>query len=112
MMVHYDEQRNVWVFPVVNPDELAEPIGAPPTIPAAGPSTPGPTVANESKPTPDDPLAAMMAPPKRAPSSFKRPGATGGNYTPQGMASPLAATPPQVAVFNPKPSTKEEQKSD
>jgi hypothetical protein len=118
---YYDEKRKVWVFPGDNPDELAKPIGAPPTIPAAGPSTPGPTVANESKTTPNDPFAALMAPPKRAPSSFKRPGAPGGNYTPRGhpgisnsagMASPLAATPPQFAVFKPKPSTKEEQKSD
>jgi hypothetical protein len=118
---YYDEKRKVWVFPGDNPDELAKPIGAPPTIPAAGPSTPGPTVAEESKATPNDPLAAMMAPPKRAPSSFKRSGVPGGNSTPRGypgmsnsvgMASPLAATPPQFAVFKPKPSTKEEHKSD
>jgi hypothetical protein len=109
---YYDAKRKVWVFPGDNPDELAKPIGAPPTILAAGPSTPGPTVAKKS---PNDPLAAMMAPPKRVMSSSKRPGAPGGNYAPQGypgMASPLAATPPQFAVFKPKPSTKEEQKSD
>lgn len=118
---YYDEKRKVWVFPGDNPEELAKPIGAPPTIPFAGPSTPRPSVTEEAKEMSNDPLAAMMAPPKRAPSSSKRPGASGGNYTPQGypgmsnsagISSPLGATPPQFAVFKPKPSTKEEQKSD
>ena len=77
---------------------------------------------------PADPLAAMMAPPSRAPSALRRPGggagATPGRFPP-GMRPPMppgAATPagrppaapgapPSFAVFTPKPAAKKEDES-
>jgi hypothetical protein len=112
---YYDEKRKVWVFPGDDPDELVKPVGPPPTTPAIGKSEPTP----EPQATPNDPLAAMMAPPTRGrgPSSLKRPGAASG-MTPRGypgmpspgMASAAAAgAPPQFAVFQPKPANKDEK---
>jgi hypothetical protein len=107
---YYDEQRKVWVFPGENPDEVAKPVGPPPT--AA--TTPAPTP--QPKPAENDPLAAMMAPPSRAPSSLRRAGVPG---TPRGYPGtpgsrpPVTASgsspvvrPPQFAVFQPKPAAK------
>lgn len=106
---YYDEKRKIWVFPGDNPDELAKPIGPPPTMAKAPADSPATPAAEESKSAaPLDPLAAMMAPPKRAPSSFKRPGQVGAG-TPSrgypGMPSPSGAPPPQFAVFQPKPAS-------
>lgn len=110
---YYDEKRKVWVFPGDNPEELAKPIGPPPTMgktagdPAGAPATEEPKSA-----APVDPLAAMMAPPSaRLPKRSVGGRAMG---TPSrgypGMASPMmgaspTATPPQFAVFQPKPAT-------
>ena len=65
MQAYYDEKRKVWVFPGEDPEEKAKPIGPPPTATTAAEST------EESPKAPMDPLAAMMAPPQRAPS-FRR----------------------------------------
>ena len=119
---YYDEKRKVWVFPGDNPEELAKPIGPPPITPSDKKPEPAPQPA-----TPNDPLAMMMAPPSRAPSSLRRPGGMGATSAPRaftpgapspgmprgmppGMASPAAGgAPPQFAVFKPKP--KDESKS-
>jgi hypothetical protein len=110
MQAYYDEQRKVWVFPGEDPEEKAKPIGAPPMTPAA--TTPGPAT-----PAANDPLSAMMAPPKRevasndplaammAPPSRAKPKSLGAtpNRMPPGMM-PGAPSPmtPSFAVFKPK----------
>lgn len=122
MKAYFDEDRKVWVFPGDDPDEVAKPIGPPPTIPKA---TPEPK--DEPAPaTPADPLAAMMAPPSRqslirrssstmstmekaAPHHY--PGMLGG---PPGSANratsagagppPMGGPPPQFTVFKPAPA--------
>jgi len=109
---YYDEKRKVWVFPGDNPDALVKPVGPPPTTPSA--MKPEPT-AQPATPS-NDPLAAMMAPPSRAPSSLRRPGAVRGLSTPRsyppgmpspGMPSPaVGGAPPQFAVFKPKDEKK------
>lgn len=108
MQAYYDEKRKVWVFPGEDPDEKAKPTGPPPTTPLASSPSPAPTHAVAS-----DPLAAMMMPPKRAPSNFqmksKSVGATPNRpYMPPMMMFPGQASPngpaPQFAVFTPKPT--------
>jgi hypothetical protein len=105
---YFDEKRKVWVFPGDDPDELVKPIGPPPKTPMASKPEPGP-----EPDAPTDPLAAMMAPPtRRAPgSSMSKPRGYPGMSS-SGMLSPAAAgAPPQFAVFQPKPATKEDTKS-
>ncbi len=96
---YYDENRKVWVFPGDNPDDLVKPIAPPPTMAATRPSDPLPVPE-----APLDPLAAMMAPPPRVPSSIRRPALGGASRgysgTIQGVGAPSTA-PPQFAVFQP-----------
>lgn len=106
---YYDEKRKVWVFPGDNPEELVKPIAPPPTM------TPAATEPVAEPETPKDPLAAMMAPPKRGgPSSIPRggrmgtprgyPGRMPGTPAMPGMPSPGPGTaPPQFTVFQMKP---------
>jgi hypothetical protein len=105
---YYDEKLKVWVFPGENPEELAKPIGPPPTTSGLGASPPA-MAADESKAVANDPLAMMMAPPKRAPSGprgLPSSGTPARGYP--GMSSPAMAppmfAPPQFAVFQPKPA--------
>jgi hypothetical protein len=109
---YYDNERKRWIFPGQDPDEVAKPIGAPPTTPGAGMPAPRATQAEEPKAELNDPLAAMMAPPQRrtTPSSFKRPETVGAVSSPRGYtgASPMAGAPPQFAVFQPKAASKDE----
>lgn len=111
----------MWIFPGEDPDEKAKQLHVPPP-----PTTPKPTDSQpEQAPKeegPMDPLAAMMAPPSRAPSSMKRPGgissATPGRLPPgmmmppgsgmkaQGANAGGTSAPPQYAVFTPKPTPK------
>ena len=100
---YYDEQRKVWVFPGDNPDDLVKPIAPPPTIAAKSPAEPSPQPA-----APLDPLAAMMAPPPRAPHSSRKHAFGGqprGNPVNASSGAPPTA-PPQFAVFQVKPATK------
>ena len=121
---YYDKERKVWVFPGEDPAEVAKPIAPPPIIPAA-------TSEKESTPAPapapsNDPLAQLMAPPPvrclataRRPGGPPRgvpspgafpgmPGIPGGASPPAGGAS---GAPPTFAVFQPKPSPSEDEKS-
>ena len=123
MQAYYDEQRKVWVFPGEDPDEIAKPIGPPPTVSATK------LEQKESPTSPKDPLSAMMAPPQRAPS-FRRSfsalstmgnaGVSAASRYP-GMMPPGAGPrpgpslsaggpPPQFTVFKPTPAAKEEKK--
>jgi hypothetical protein len=119
MQAYYDEKRKVWVFPGEDPDEVAKPIGPPPTAPATTEKEETPSTA------PKDPLAAMMAPPQRAPS-FRRsssalstmenagisaasryPGMVvpGVSHGPSSAGAFSAGTPPpQFTVFKPAPA--------
>lgn len=110
MQAFYDKERKVWVFPGEDPDEVAKPIGPPPS--ASKPSTtPGPVQPNNN----DDPLAAMMAPPQRAPSALRgrppftpSPGSFQPN-TPNAVGVTPLQSPPQFMVFKPvaKPDAEE-----
>jgi hypothetical protein len=100
MQAYYDKERKVWVFPGEDPDEVAKPIGPPPSM-----STPS---ANQAPPPPsNDPLAAMMAPPQRAPSALRgRPPLTPSPaslppYTPLAASATSNQSPPQFMVFKP-----------
>jgi len=116
---YYDEQRKVWVFPGDNPDDLVKPIAPPPTMANLAPMKQAPEPSK-----PNDPLAAMMAPPPRGPSSSRKPGAGGhpraypgampGMASPPGLAPPTGGgPPPQFVVFLPKPAIpKDEDKPD
>lgn len=64
MQAYYDEKLKVWVFPGKDPDEVPTPIGRPPTT-ALTEKEESPKAESS---TPQDPLAAMMAPPQCAQS--------------------------------------------
>lgn len=111
MQAYYDEKRKVWVFPGEDPEEKAKPIGPPPTTPMA--SSPAPAPLQDESPAvqkSSDPLAAMMQPPKRTPTSFQSKSKSLGSPPSRmpGMMMPgpsgAAAPAPQFAVFTPKPS--------
>jgi hypothetical protein len=67
MDAYYDEKLKRWVFPGDNLEELAKPLGPPPTAPM---TTPQSVSDDQNSGTVEaiDPLAAMMAPPQRGPS--------------------------------------------
>jgi hypothetical protein len=108
MQAYFDEKNKVWVFPGEDPAEKAKPVGPPPMV--TTPAKPAP----ETAPNPStDPLAAMMAPPRRGPSAMRvrsmqtpqRPGlGVGGSG-----GGPMPGAPPQFAVFQPKPKPTEEE---
>jgi Sec23-binding domain of Sec16 len=138
MQAYYDEDKKVWVFPGEDPAEKAKPLPPPPTPMDM-------TSKQEVKPEPDmatDPLAAMMAPPKRAPASYGRshgvpatprslypgmappmPGMGPTGFNAPGSAAPGSGAPPQFMVFKPPspqldkqpedtPKSNEEEKAD
>ncbi len=128
MQAYYDEKRKVWVFPGEDPDEKAKPVGPPPTFVSPQDKAP----SSEEPATPADPLAAMMAPPKRS-ASFRRSSSissvgsmsTTGRYPPGMMLPPgasrrgsgppelsAAGPPPQFTVFKPAPTTTKEEEND
>lgn len=106
MQAYYDEKLKVWVFPGEDPEEKAKPIGPPPTALGA----PKEERSEPAEPPTNDPLAAMMAPPKRAPSALLRQPAVRARSYPGmppmaggGGSGPAAAPPPKFAVFMPAP---------
>jgi hypothetical protein len=124
-----------WIFPGDDPAEVAKPLPPPPMVPKAGTPTSAPTggrsndasLGNQKNETLSDPLAAMMAPPSRAPSSVNRSGYGGsaamrrsGQYNPgmmppggppPGLLSPAPVPVPQFAVFTPNPTAKRDEDS-
>lgn len=124
MQAYYDEKRKVWVFPGENPDEVAKPIGAPPTMTPKKEEAPKPAAPS------NDPLAAMMAPPPRSvgrPAGGARltpgaglPGAgfpgmmmmPPGARTPSTPATPGGSGPPKFMVFTPKGDDTKEKKEE
>lgn len=111
MQAYYDKERKVWVFPGEDPDELAKPLGPPPSS-----STPLTTPA-PAQPKNNDPLAAMMAPPQRGPSALRgrqpftpSPGHPPA-FTPIAAGATPVQSPPQFMVFKPATNvTDEDQK--
>lgn len=103
MQAYYDTDKKVWVFPGEDPAELAAPIGPPPTTPMAAMSS---AISAAPAAGPSDPLAAMMAPPRRDPrtSSGMRPSpASMPLMFPPGMMPATPNAVPKFAVFTPKP---------
>lgn len=127
MQAYFDKEKKVWVFPGEDPAEKAKPIAPPPTL-AAAESTKKPPGGSPKEPVPMDPLAAMMAPPRRTPMRragsmpVSMPSSNSGRSRVPGMPPPVsmnstnaslsAGAPPQFAVFNPKPKPKEKKKED
>ena len=105
---YYDEKLKRWVFPGDNLEELAKPLAPPPTMPSAEKQNNDSTAKNgESPEAPLDPLAMMMAPPKRTPTSLGRSAGPGGlPPTPStgnnAFSANAGAPPPTFAVFHPK----------
>lgn len=101
MEAYYDEDKKVWVFPGEDPAEKVKPIPPPPTAMGATTPVPAPTQAS------NDPLAAMMAPPSRAPSAKKTPQRPPGGKPGFPGAMPPRSTaakpPPNFAAFAPPP---------
>jgi hypothetical protein len=129
MQAYFCPEKKVWVFPGEDPAEVAKPLPPPPT-PAEM------AAKEEKKPEPDmatDPLAAMMAPPKRTPASYGRSRggpSTGVPATPRslypgmpsmpGSVGPGSSTPgpggssapPTFMVFQPSPKPKQSEQED
>ena len=121
MKAYYDKERKVWVFPGEDPADNAKELAPPPTSVTA---TPQAKAAPDPASTSNDPLAAMMAPPQRAPSALRSRSAgipTPSRFAPGSAPSAMAmgssnVATPQFAVFKPKPqpektATTEESKS-
>jgi len=122
MEAYYDEDKKVWVFPGEDPNEVAKPIGPPPTVVISKAEE-----VKEEEKKPDsarlDPLAALMAPPPRAVSSLRRPGLglPPSNSMPALYMPPGATTnklnnnsnaPPTFMVFKPNPDADKENKEE
>jgi hypothetical protein len=103
-----------WIWTGDDPTEVAKPLPPPPMGPKHGTEKASNTSSLEQE-TRNDPLAALMAPPSRAPSAIKRSGFGGsadkrtpGQYVPgmmppgpKGLLSPAPGPTPQFAVFTP-----------
>jgi len=125
MQAYYDEKLKRWIFPGDDPTEVAKPLAPPPIMSSPKPNAP-PEKASEQEKN-NDPLAALMAPPSRAPSAKKDPSsssrmqymnpvASTGNvpFNPSfpksssingtGNAAVSTQAPPKFSVFQPKPA--------
>jgi hypothetical protein len=99
MQAYYDEKRKVWVFPGEDPEEVAKPIGPPPTTPqASAPALSGASpapLASQSAAAANDPLAALMALPNRNPTNFQQKSkSAGAAATPHRLPPPGMMMPP------------------
>lgn len=95
MKAYYDEKLKRWIFPGDDPAEVAKPLAPPPLVPKDTPAAAAPTPAPSN-----DPLAALMAPPSRAPSSGNR--TTPGSMPRSGMSG---GPPPSLGKGPPPMST-------
>ena len=104
MEAYYDEKLKRWIFPDTDLDEVAKPLGPPPTAtPQASAPEPAPAA------TSNNPLAAMMAPPQRAPSALRSRGTPArfpGAATPGASLGGAPPVTPNFAVFTPKATDK------
>jgi hypothetical protein len=89
MEAYYDEKLKVWVFPGEDPAEKAKPIGPPPLSVQAVTKNGTNEATSDTKTTKMDPLAAMMAPPKRGPSTGTRTRAQNTSIRPSPASMPI-----------------------
>jgi hypothetical protein len=89
MEAYYDEKLKVWVFPGEDPAEKAKPIGPPPLSVQASTKDATNVTPSDMKTKNIDPLAAMMAPPKRGPSVVARSRAPGSSIRPSPSSMPI-----------------------
>ena len=103
MQAYYDNERKVWVLPGQDPEELAKPIGPPPTALAS--TAPSASDDKDSKTSQSaDPLAAMMAPPQRGPSALSRSRGSTPSIRPSPASMPIMF-PPGMTMPGPGAST-------
>ena len=86
MDAYYDEKLKVWVFPGEDPLEKAKPIGPPPLATNQNISC---GVTTDKRDTNIDPLAAMMAPPKRGPTAITRTRGQNSSIRPSPASMPI-----------------------
>lgn len=121
MEAYFDKEKKVWVFPGEDPNEVAKPIGPPPTV--AKEIKENKEIKEKEETSSLDPLSAMMAPPPRSVSSIRRPGPglPSSNNMPGLLMPPGSATktpmnggnaPPTFMVFKPNPDTNKENKKE
>lgn len=115
MQAYFDTNLKVWVFPGEDPADVAAPLPPPPKMSRTPDKS---AIAEEPKQQSNDPLAAMMAPPRRNPTAARskafRPSPSSMPVMfPPGMASsiPGAATP-KFAVFQPKQNLSDDGKKE
>ena len=87
MDAYYDEKSKVWVFPGEDPLEKAKPIGPPPLSIQAASHNISCGVTTDKKNI--DPLAAMMAPPKRGPTAITRTRGQSSSILPSPASMPI-----------------------
>ena len=89
MEAYYDEKLKVWVFPGEDPIEKAKPIGPPPLSMKATSNNDKNEATSDAKAATIDPLAAMMAPPKRGPSAGTRTRGLNSSIRPSPSSMPI-----------------------
>ena len=115
MDAYYDEKLKVWVFPGEDPAEKAKPIGPPPLAVQAATKNDRNEMNTEVTAATIDPLAAMMAPPRRGPTAVSRSRAQNSSIRPSPASMPImfpmgidianSAQPlPKFNVFTPPPA--------
>ena len=115
MEAYYDEKLKVWVFPGEDPAEKAKPIGPPPRSVQATTKNDAKEGNSSSNTSKLDPLAAMMAPPRRGPSALPRSRTHNSSVPPSPASMPMmfpmgidianSAQPlPKFNVFTPPPA--------
>lgn len=112
MEAYYDKELKRWIFPGDDPAEVAKPLAPPPITPVTKENN---APVSTPKPTSNDPLAAMMAPPSRS-----RPTPVGPPKIPRShnlshssstkASMPPTDAPPQFVIFQPKTTGKGEEK--
>lgn len=89
MDAYYDEKLKVWVFPGEDPAEKAKPIGPPPLAVQAATKNDRNEMNTEVTAATIDPLAAMMAPPRRGPTAVSRSRAQNSSIRPSPASMPI-----------------------
>jgi hypothetical protein len=92
MDAYYDDKLKRWVFPGDDLEELAKPLGPPPTAPMATPRSVSDDKSS-GKSEAIDPLAAMMAPPQRGPSALSRARGSAQSIRPSPASMPILFPP-------------------
>lgn len=108
MKAYYDKELKTWIFPDMDPAEVAKPLAPPPITPAT-------KAPNATKPVSNDPLSALMAPPSRStPATRSTPSAISSMTAPPMQTPSIKKVPPtgtnaakppvtpQFVIFQPK----------